>query len=164
MTSCLEKNAALANTPPKGECLFRDMAALGELFSSQFKAAGNTGEGDSQDPPSVYIKQETGEQKMSGTVDSFSEPFTLISSTAEVLGSQAAEHANSRGLLGHISSGKDWIASKHSKVQPWAEFFNVKKFSLPRGAGDLTTRLLGNLQRFQSNYLFVFLGLVVYCM
>ena len=109
------------------------MAALGELFSSQFKAAGNSGEGDSQDPPSVYIKQEPGEQKMSGTVDSFSEPFTLISSTAEALGTQAAEHANSRGFLGHISSGKDWIASKHSKVQPWAEFFQREEVFFAQG-------------------------------
>lgn len=77
--------------------------------------------------------------------------------TAETLG------ASSKGFLGHVNSGKAWLASKHSKVKPWTEFFNPKNFSVPKGMGDVTTRLLGNLQRFQTNYLFVFLGLLVYC-
>ena len=131
------------------------MAALVDLFSS--KAANSFGA--PEDPPSVFIQRE---ENMAA--DSFSEPFTLISSTAESLGSVAAEKAGTKGFLGHISSGKDWIATKHSKVQPWAEFFNPRSFSLPKGAGDVTSRLLGNVQRFQSNYLFVFLGLIVYCM
>lgn len=136
------------------------MAALADLFSSRgtdFSATTET-----EDPPSVYIQQDGGAKNMSG--DSFNEPFTLITSTTESLGSVAAENARARGFLGHINTGKDWITAKHSKVQPWAEFFNPRNFSLPRGAGEVTSRLLGNLQRFQSNYLFVFLGLIVYCM
>lgn len=135
------------------------MAALVDLFTSKvtyFSAAS-----ENEDPPAVYVKQEGGDQGMAG--DSFSEPFTLITSTAESFGSVAAEKASARGFLGHINSGKDWIASKHSKVKPWAEFFNPRNFSLPRGAGDVTSRLFGNVQLFQSNYLFVFLGLIVYC-
>jgi hypothetical protein len=133
------------------------MASLVDLFSSKLPATP-----ENQEPPSVYIKQEGEGEAMAA--DSFSEPFTLITSTAESLGSVAADNANARGFLGHISNGKDWIASRHSKVQPWAEFFNPRNFSLPKGAGDVTSRLLGNVQRFQSNYLFVFLGLIIYCM
>ena len=84
------------------------------------------------------------------------EPFTLI--TSEV------EKAKSAGLFGQIKAGKDWIQSKHSGVKPWGEFFNIRNVSKPKGAGDVTRRAIMNVQRFQSNYLFVFLGLVIYCM
>lgn len=141
------------------------MASLSGLFTSQFKSPDSYKPPLEQDPPSVYIQNESESRNMSGgSGDDFSEPFTLISSTVDNLGEAARDHAGSKGFLGHISSGKDWIASKHSKVKPWGEFFNPRSFSLPRGAGDVTSRLLGNLQRFQTNYLFVFLGLIVYCM
>ena len=137
------------------------MAALSELFSSQFNYSTTPKE---EDPPSVYIHKDGEETKMSGgSGNGFNEPFTLISSTAESMGAAAAEHASTRGFMGHLNTGKDWISNKHSKVQPWAEFFNPRNFSVPKGAGDVTSRLFGNLQRFQSNYLFVFLGLIVYC-
>lgn len=91
----------------------------------------------------------------------FEEPFTLISSSAEkALGADPS----AKGLMNQLKAGKDWIASKHSGVQPWAEFLNIRYVSLPKSVGEATSRLLSNLHRFQSNYLFVFLGLVVYCM
>ncbi len=138
------------------------MAALSDLFSSPFKSKDSPQTAEKEDPPSVYIQQNN--TAMSGGSGTFSEPFTLISSTAETLGAAAADRASSRGFMGHINSGKEWIAAKHSKVQPWSEFFTPRNFSIPRGAGEVTTRILGNLQRFQTNYLFVFLGLLVYCM
>ncbi len=130
------------------------MAASPDLFS-------NPPGYSKQDPLSVFINQSA----MSGRVeDTFSEPFTLISSTAETLGTAAANKAGSKSLFGHVTAGKDWIASKHSTVQSWSEFFNLRNVSRPSGVGELTTRILGNLQHFQTNYLFVFLGLLVYCM
>ena len=137
------------------------MAALSDLFSSPFKSQDPPQTSEKDDPPSVFIQQDS--TMSGGSGNTFGEPFTLISSTAETLGTAAADRAGSRGFMGHLNSGKDWIAAKHSKVQPWAEFFNPKNFSVPRGAGEVTTRLLGNLQRYQTNYLFVFLGLLVYC-
>ena len=82
------------------------------------------------------------------------EPFTLI--TQEVEGG--------RGILGHLKASKEWIKGKHAGVRPWAEFFNVKKISRPQGAGGATRRVFYNIKHYQSNYLFVFLGLVIYCM
>ncbi len=138
------------------------MAALADLISSQFNFSATP---EAQEPPSVYLQGDGEGKNMSGSVgDSFSEPFTLISSTAESFGAVASDQANARGFLGHIKTGKDWIASKHAKVQPWSEFFSPRSVSWPKGAGEVTSRLLGNLLRFQSNYLFVFLGLIVYCM
>ena len=94
----------------------------------------------------------------------FDEPFTLITSSAEKISSAAASNVSGAGLVGTFKAGKDWIANKHSGVQPWAEFLDVRRISKPKNVGDVTSRILGNLNRFQSNYLFVFLGLVVYCM
>ena len=48
-------------------------------------------------------------------------------------------------------------------VHPWAEFFNVRSVSRPANVGDATSRLLSNLRIFYMNYLFVFMGLTVYC-
>ena len=53
---------------------------------------------------------------------------------------------------------------KHAGVRPWSEFLNLRHISRPKGSGDAVKRVLGNVGRFQSNYLFVFLGLMVYCM
>ena len=105
--------------------------------------------------------------KMSGEGTSngdFDEPFTLITSSAEKLSSAAASGAGGAGLMGTFKAGKEWISNKHSGVQPWAEFLDVRRISKPKNVGDVTSRILGNLQRYQSNYLFVFLGLVIYCM
>ena len=141
------------------------MSALTDLFTSQSTPTDSSAPQEKQDPPSVYIQQEGAGDMTEGPSKqgNFDEPFTLISSAADSFGATVAEKASSRDLLGHLASGKDWIASKHSKVHPWAVFFNPKNFSLPKGAGEVTSRLLGNLQRFQTNYLFVFLGLVLYC-
>ena len=82
------------------------------------------------------------------------EPFTLITQEGE----------GGRGILGHLKASKEWIKGKHAGVRPWAEFFNVKKISRPQGAGGATRRVFYNIKHYQSNYLFVFLGLVIYCM
>ena len=82
------------------------------------------------------------------------EPFTLITQEGE----------GGRGILGHLKASKEWIKGKHAGVRPWAEFFNVKKISRPQGAGGATRRVFYNVKHYQSNYLFVFLGLVIYCM
>lgn len=117
-----------------------------------------------KEPLAVYIQEAMSDNDEGGRGSSFNEPFTLISSTAETLGSAAANRAGSRSFLGHLSAGKEWIASRHAKVHPWSEFFNIRNLTRPKGVGEVTSRILGNLQRYQSNYLFVFLGLLVYCM
>ena len=53
---------------------------------------------------------------------------------------------------------------RHAGVRPWSEFLSIHRISKPKSSGDAIKRLFGNISRFQSNYLFVFLGLVLYCM
>ncbi len=129
---------------------------------ASFSDTDQRGNSEEKEPLTVFIQDAMADDR--GVGGGFNEPFTLISSTAESLGSTAANKTSSKNFLGHLSAGKDWIANRHAKVQPWWEFFNVKNVSRPKGAGDVTTRIIGNLQRYQSNYLFVFMGLALYCM
>ena len=90
--------------------------------------------------------------------DGDSEPFTVIGEMdGEVLSS------TSGGVFDKIKSGKDWIESKRASLKPWSRFFELGRVSLPKSAGEATGRIAQNLSTFQSNYVFICLGLVAYC-
>lgn len=59
---------------------------------------------------------------------------------------------------------QEWIAKRRETLKPWGEFFSTGKFSKPVGVKQATSRLVKNIEYFQSNYLFVFIGLAIYCM
>ncbi len=104
---------------------------------------------------------------MSEDSQDFNEPFTLITSTVDALKSGHLNpklETTGRGFVGIVKSSRDWVASKHAGVRPWSEFLNVRSLTKPSSVSAGTSRVLANLLRFQSNYLFVFLGLVIYCM
>nr|CAG8491836.1 8340_t:CDS:2 [Entrophospora candida]CAG8567221.1 8672_t:CDS:2 [Entrophospora candida] len=50
------------------------------------------------------------------------------------------------------------------KLRPISEFFDRTRISKPNGMGDITQRLSYNLTHFQSNYIIIMLGLLVYCL
>jgi hypothetical protein len=58
----------------------------------------------------------------------------------------------------------EWIAKRRETLKPWGEFFNTSKFKGPTGITQAGSRLIRNIEHFQSNYLFVFIGLAIYCM
>jgi hypothetical protein len=60
-------------------------------------------------------------------------------------------------------SVRDWLHKQRESVQPWTEFINTKRFKLPKSLPPAGKRIVKNIDRFQSNYLFVFLGLVAFC-
>ncbi|MGH0191131.1 UNVERIFIED_CONTAM: hypothetical protein FKN15_057241 [Acipenser sinensis] len=65
-----------------------------------------------------------------------------------------------------ISGGaaKEWFDRRRSTIRPWAVFVDQRRFSKPKNLGELCKRLVKNVEHFQSNYIFVLLGLVLYCM
>jgi hypothetical protein len=69
-------------------------------------------------------------------------------------------------LSSSLSSLKpqDWIVRRKETLKPWTEFVNFAKFKKPTGLTQGTTRVLKNIDYFQSNYLFVFVFLAIYCM
>lgn len=91
------------------------------------------------------------------------EPFTIVGEIeGEVL--SGMEGNGSGGFINRLHQGKEWIASKNASLKSWASFCNVRKISRPKSVGEATQRLFSNLATFQSNYMFICLGLVAYCM
>jgi len=59
---------------------------------------------------------------------------------------------------------KEWFAKKRANLRPVGTFFNTANFQVPPSAGRLSKRLYKNVEYFQSNYVLVFLVLVLYCL
>ncbi|XP_056618618.1 prenylated Rab acceptor protein 1 [Triplophysa dalaica] len=66
-----------------------------------------------------------------------------------------------RGLSGNVM--KDWIDRRRKAIRPWATFVDQRKFSKPRNFGEMCQRVVKNMDTFYSNYIFIFLGLILYC-
>ncbi|XP_022906358.1 prenylated Rab acceptor protein 1 [Onthophagus taurus] len=63
-----------------------------------------------------------------------------------------------------IPDPKDWIKQQQQNVRPWLIFVQTSNFKAPPSIPRLSRRIMRNIEYFQSNYLFVFLGLVAYCL
>ncbi|XP_037093486.1 prenylated Rab acceptor protein 1-like [Pollicipes pollicipes] len=59
---------------------------------------------------------------------------------------------------------REWIASRRQNIRPWIQFINVNSFGKPDSLPRWSKRLVKNIDHFQSNYVFVFIGLFVYCL
>lgn len=51
-----------------------------------------------------------------------------------------------------------------SSRRPWTQFVATDNFKAPASIPRLSRRFYRNLEYFQANYLFVFLGLIAYCL
>uniref|UniRef100_A0A3P9J3Q0 PRA1 family protein n=1 Tax=Oryzias latipes TaxID=8090 RepID=A0A3P9J3Q0_ORYLA len=61
------------------------------------------------------------------------------------------------------SMAKEWIDRRRLSIRPWASFVDQRKFSKPRNFGDACQRVVKNVETYNSNYTFIFLGLILYC-
>merc|ERR1711973_584690 len=59
---------------------------------------------------------------------------------------------------------REWLAKRRANLRPLGTFFSTANFQVPPSAGRLSKRLVKNLDYFQSNYVLVFLVLVIYCL
>ncbi|XP_026518089.1 prenylated Rab acceptor protein 1 [Terrapene carolina triunguis] len=59
---------------------------------------------------------------------------------------------------------KKWLEQRRATLRPWGTFADQRRFGKPRNFGELCQRLARNVEYFQSNYVFVFLGLILYCL
>ncbi|XP_061103489.1 prenylated Rab acceptor protein 1 isoform X2 [Conger conger] len=66
-----------------------------------------------------------------------------------------------KGLSGSVA--KEWFDRRRLAIRPWVGFVDQRKFSKPRTFGELCQRVLRNVDNYQSNYIFIFLGLILYC-
>lgn len=60
-------------------------------------------------------------------------------------------------------AGREWLERRRATIRPWGTFVDQQRFSRPRNVGELCQRLVRNVEYYQSNYVFVFLGLILYC-
>lgn len=49
------------------------------------------------------------------------------------------------------------------RLKPWSDFFRFSKFGLPHGISGIGPRIKFNLHNFMSNYLCLFVVLLIYC-
>ncbi|XP_052806087.1 prenylated Rab acceptor protein 1-like [Mya arenaria] len=61
------------------------------------------------------------------------------------------------------ASAREWFAKTRDGIRPWGEFANTQRFQTPKAVAPLPKRIVKNIEHFQSNYLFVFIGLVIVC-
>ncbi|XP_048882172.1 prenylated Rab acceptor protein 1 [Brienomyrus brachyistius] len=66
-----------------------------------------------------------------------------------------------RGISGGVA--KEWLERRRLAMRPWVSFVDQRKFSKPRNFGELCQRVVRNLDTYHSNYIFIFLGLILYC-
>merc|ERR1712203_179553 len=59
---------------------------------------------------------------------------------------------------------REWLAKRRANLRPVGTFFNTANFQVPPSAGRMGKRLVKNVDYFQSNYVLVFLILVLYCL
>ncbi|XP_024937785.1 prenylated Rab acceptor protein 1 isoform X2 [Cephus cinctus] len=67
-------------------------------------------------------------------------------------------------LLGQLGYPKaqEWVQRRRANVRPWSLFLNTNNIRPPPSIPRLSKRVMKNIEYFQSNYLFVFIGLVIY--
>ncbi|XP_018587537.1 prenylated Rab acceptor protein 1 [Scleropages formosus] len=89
------------------------------------------------------------------------EPKTVEPGEQTGGGSLAAKLWLPRGISGGMV--KDWLDRRRLAMRPWSAFVDQRTFSKPRNFGELCQRVVRNLDTYHSNYTFIFLGLILYC-
>ncbi|CAI9723232.1 Hypothetical predicted protein [Octopus vulgaris] len=60
-------------------------------------------------------------------------------------------------------AAREWFQKKRETIKPWGEFLNTSKFRIPKNLAEVPKHTMKNIEDFQSNYLFVFIGLIIVC-
>ncbi|CAK5084537.1 unnamed protein product [Meloidogyne enterolobii] len=55
------------------------------------------------------------------------------------------------------------LGELRARLQPWSDFFRPSKFGFPPGLVSIGPRVKHNLEHFLSNYLCLFVALLIYC-
>ena len=63
----------------------------------------------------------------------------------------------------HVQLAKDWLHQRRSNLKPWTDFFKTSHFSRPKNIAEASSRLVKNLEVYQSNYVLIVILLCFYC-
>jgi hypothetical protein len=67
------------------------------------------------------------------------------------------------GQLGYPQA-QEWIQHRRANIRPWSLFLNTNNIRVPPNISRLSKRIMKNIEYFETNYFFVFVGLVIYCL
>ncbi|KAH7979024.1 hypothetical protein HPB49_007787 [Dermacentor silvarum] len=56
-----------------------------------------------------------------------------------------------------------WTCEQLHRAQPWKDFADTSKFSIPKSAQEVTKRIQSNVDRFRCNYVIIFVGILAAC-
>lgn len=59
---------------------------------------------------------------------------------------------------------REWMSKRREEIRPWGTFVKTANFEPPQSLPRWSKRLYKNIEHFQSNYVFVFLILFIYCL
>merc|ERR1712038_837897 len=59
---------------------------------------------------------------------------------------------------------REWVTKRREEIRPWGTFVKTTNFEPPQSLPRWSKRLYKNIEHFQSNYVFVFLILFIYCL
>merc|ERR1719483_554074 len=112
-----------------------------------------------------YVKnnQEDSEDSLE-TVSVTEDSLESVTVSEEVTTDSEAEEMSLAAPLSISQPFKDWVVTRRENIRPLATFFNTSNFQVPPSFGRFTKRFYKNIEYFQSNYVIIFLGLVVYCL
>ncbi|KAM9512486.1 prenylated Rab acceptor protein 1 isoform 8-T10 [Salvelinus alpinus] len=95
----------------------------------------------------------------------------MDSKAGDLFSAEPADAAGSGGVMGKLwlpkglsaTVAKEWFDRRRASIRPWAGFVDHRKFTKPRNFGELCQRVVRNFDTYNSNYIFIFLGLILYC-
>ena len=61
-------------------------------------------------------------------------------------------------------AAQDWLLKRRQNLKPWMLFFQASKFKVPNSLPRMTAGAIKNIDNFQSNYLCIFVILIIYCL
>merc|ERR1712002_1447635 len=62
----------------------------------------------------------------------------------------------------NAKSAQEWLSKRKEMIKPWSEFLNTNSFRKPISTKQWSRRAVKNVEMYQTNYLFVFVGLIFY--
>lgn len=63
----------------------------------------------------------------------------------------------------HVQLAKEWLYKRRAQMKPWTDFFKSSRFSRPKTVAEAGSRVMKNLEDYQSNYVVIIILLCFYC-
>lgn len=138
---------------------------------------------DANNSKDVYVEQQQQQKKAEAEKEVSSSNNNKMNNNSEEQTNQeinldnanpnSASNSQMSGMSSMFSSASgfdlnqikphEWISRRRQTLRPWTEFGSTRNFKNPASPQQALSRTYQNLLHFQTNYMFVFSALAVYC-